>query len=104
MLPIPKNKTIGHTYHWLNERERLTNFYQERPFYGSPLAKTFYEQVKKIIPSLIQVSICGPIVSIVTYKQDKDKARHILFKMFNSEIKETICPFTEYATTYVINK
>jgi hypothetical protein len=104
MQPIPKNKTEGYTESWKRERDRQTKFYQDTPYYGSNLAKKMYELIKQTIPSLIQVSHCGAIVQLTTYKQDADKARSILSTMFNSIVKQKTCPYTEYITTYIINK
>lgn len=104
MKAIPKNTTENHTDSWKRERDRQIKFYNEQPFYGSKVAEKMYESVKKIIPSVLQVSHCGPIVSIVTYKQDADKAVNILHKMFNGSPKQNTCPYTDFVTTFVINK
>ena len=104
MKAIPKNSTQGYTEVYKKERDRQIKFYQDQPYYGGETGKKLYELAKKIIPSLIQASHCGPIIQLTTYKQDVFKARQILSKMFDTPVKEKICPYTEYVTTFIINK
>lgn len=104
MKATPKNSTKGYTSNWINERNRLTEFYQKTPFYGSQLSEKLFTLVKTTIPSLIQVSHCGPVIQITTYKQDADKAQSILYGMFKRTVNQKTCPYTAYVTTYVINK
>jgi hypothetical protein len=104
MLPVPKNTTKGYTESWKRERERLMKYYQQQPYYGSSFAEPLYTKAKQVIPALIQASHCGPIVQLTTYKQDADKARSILYSMFKTTIKQTTCPYTDYVTTFVINR
>lgn len=99
----PKNQTEGKTYHWFNERERLTRFYNERPFYGNVFAERFYKTIKLAMPGIIQASICGVIVAVVTYKQDAEKAAHLLSASFKKPIKQTECPYTAFVTTSLLN-
>lgn len=99
----PKNKTAGYTYQWKQERGRLMNYYNAAPYVGSEFGKRLYDTMKKVIPSIIQASVCGIIVSITVYKQDVDKGRHLLSAAFKKPIKETTCPYTEYVTLSLLN-
>jgi len=104
MVHTAKNSTDGYTYQFKNERDRLTAFYNSTPFYGNKLSETLYNKVKIAIPSLIQASICGCNISLVTYKQDADKAAHLLSESFKQPVKIIDCHYTGFVTTYLINK
>jgi len=100
----PKNSTDGFTYQFKNERERLTKFYNSTPFYGNKLAETLYTTVRKVLPSLIQASVCGISVSLVTYKQDADKAAELLSAAFKKPVKRLECHYTGFITCHILNK
>lgn len=103
MVHAAKNTTHNHTYQFKNERERLVKFYNSTPFYGNPLSEKFYTSIKKAIPSLIQASICGANVSLVTYQKDADKAAHLLSEAFKKPVKRIECTYTKFVTVYLIN-
>jgi len=104
MKATPKNSIKDYTNSYKRERYRQIKFYQDNPSYGGETSKRLYELVKQVIPSLIQASHCGPIIQLTTYKKDSFKARSILANMFKTEVKEKVCPYTQYITTFVINK
>lgn len=103
MKPTPKNSTAGYAESWKRERDRQMKFYQDTPYYGSDFAQKLYSTMKQVIPNLIQAAVCGVSISVTTYKQDADKAAHLLAASFKKQIKRKECPYTKYITLHFMN-
>ena len=99
-----KNSTQGKTRFFIEERARELNHIKERPFYGRPEAETFYNILKKKY-NVLQVSWCGVIVSVVSYKKDSQFMFEALTKMFpQMSVHQKESPFTELVTTWTLPK
>jgi len=98
-----KNIKQGHTESFLRMRAKEIKFINSTPFYGSPLAEKLFKLLKSQC-NILQVSVCGSIVSIVSYQQDSIKALEYLNTMFpQSIVKQKTSELTQLVTTYKIN-
>lgn len=104
MIHSAKNTTENKTAHWIAERAKQVEYYNSCPSVGGELGVQMYETMKKAIPSIIQASACGVVISVVTYKQDADKAAYLLGQSFKKPIRQTVCPYTDFVTTFLINR
>lgn len=99
-----KNTTVNHTESFKRMRARELKYIKENPFCGRESAEEMYTALKKHY-NILQVSVCGLIVSIVSYKKDSDKMRHILAKMFpERRVLQKTSELTELITTYTLPK
>lgn len=99
-----KNSIKDKTYSFKIMRERELDFIKNTPFYGTDDAKKLYDSIKRKY-DILQVGVCGEIVSIVSYKKDADNMMFFLTNMFKNRIvKQKTCHLTELITTYTIPK
>lgn len=99
-----KNTTHNHTESFKRMRQQELDFISKTPFYGKEIAKTFYDKLKANY-NILQVGVCGAIVSIVSYKKDADNMRYVLYKMFpERRILQKTSELTELVTTYTLPK
>lgn len=99
-----KNSTSGYTESWKRERQRKLDYYKAVPFYGSQHAEVLYNMLKKVIPNIIQASVCGVVINVVTYKGDADKALHLLSGAFKKAPRQQTCQYTGLVDTTIINR
>lgn len=97
-----KNSTKNKTASFKRMRQQELDHIKAKPFYGLPLAEQMYNTLKKHY-NILQVGICGQIVSVVHYKKDEATMLHILAKMFpERRVKQQTSELTELVTTFTL--
>jgi len=97
-----KNSIANHSEAFIRERQRELDFIKNTPYYGSPMSEKLYNTLKNKY-NILQVGVCGKIVSVVHYKQDSDTMLHILSKMFEDRrVLQKTSKLTELVTTYTL--
>ena len=99
-----KNTIANHTESFKRMRQQQIDFINNTPFYGAEIAEKLYKKLKSHY-NILQVGVCGVIVSIVSYKEDSDNMRTILAEMFpERRILQKTSELTELVTTYTLPK
>lgn len=84
------------------ESVRELDFIKSTPFYGSQIAEKFYKLLSDKY-NILQVGVCGVIVSIVSYKKDADNMLYVLNNMFpDRRILQKESEYTGFITTYTL--
>lgn len=99
-----KNTTTNKTEWFKAERQNELDFIKARPYYGSDAAEKMYKILKKRY-NILQVGVCGLLISVVSYKKDAIDMLMILNKMFPTlTVKQRTSEYTGLITTYTIPK
>lgn len=99
-----KNTTVNKTESFKRMRARELEYIKKYPFCGHEKSQELYKTLKQKY-NILQVSVCGEIVSIVSYKKDADNMRYILSKMFpERRVLQKTSELTELVTTYTLPK
>jgi hypothetical protein len=97
-----KNTTQGHTESFIRMRQMELDFIKSSPYYGDPLAKDLYDKLKSKV-NILQVGICGAIVSVVSYKKDAELILAVLNRSFpERRVLQKTSELTELITTYTL--